>query len=141
MRRIYHPWHKWECYKAGFYETTAPAGMSADEARLLYASFLRDSPRIEMTLASVVKNWPVSCEQFLSNENINRIAWLGQASMCLSTGVPACFRGGFRLLSAREQLEANGVAEKWLNRWIRMQGDEKQNTEICEPMETPRLCF
>ena len=68
--------------------------------------------------------WPVSCEQFLSNEEINRIAWLGQASMCIETRVPRVFRGGFRLLSNRQQSAANTLAMNFLNNWI---SNEKRN--------------
>ena len=47
----------------------------------------------------VVKEWPVSCEHFLTKHGMNRIAWLGQASMCIETGIPRFFRGGFNLMT------------------------------------------
>ena len=117
MSRIYHHFEKWECCKAGFYGTTPPNGMTSDEALKAYRVFLQDIPLFESALERVVTEWRCSCEQFLSNENINRIAWLGQASMCIHSGVPACFRGGFKLLTEQEQNRANLTAEKWLNIW------------------------
>lgn len=121
MKRIYHPWHKWECYRAGFYATEGP-----HDALQRYASFLRDTPRFESALSRVITEWPHSCEQFLSNESLNRIAWLGQASMCIETGIPARFRGGFKLLTQGEQIEANATANRFLQRWI----DARKDTEI-----------
>lgn len=123
MKRIYHTWDKWECYPAGFYENQAPNGMTPREAVDAYAAFLRDIPRFELALERVVTEWKNSCEHYLSNENMNRIAWLGQASMCIATGVPACFRGGFNLLSDDEQLAANAAALKWLNVWLERRGE------------------
>lgn len=122
MKRIYHTWEKWECYPAGFYEVKAP-GLSADEATRRYSDFLRDSPAFEAALARVISEWANSCEHYLSNENMNRIAWLGQASACISLRLPACFRGGFRLLSSDEQQTANALALRYLNRWLEGRGE------------------
>lgn len=118
MKRVYHPWHKWECYKAGFFESAPPSPMTSDEALTAYCVFLRDTPRFEVALARVLNEWPISCEHWLSNDGMNRIAWLGQASMCIATGVPSCFRGGFQLLTDDEREIANRTAEKWLNKWL-----------------------
>lgn len=130
MVRIFHPWHKWECYKAGFYETRPPNDMTPDEAREFYSVFLRDTPAFEAALMRVTGEWINSCEHFLTNDQMNRIAWLGQASMCIANGVPSCFRGGFKLLSNAEQRQANGVADKWLGIWERERSSEGENTEI-----------
>jgi hypothetical protein len=112
LKRIYHPWDKWECYAAGFYASEGPA-----DALELYAEFLRDTDRFKIALRRVVTEWPHSCEQFLSNENLNRIAWLGQAAMCIETGIPARFRAGFKLLSNDEQAKANDTAAEYLRYW------------------------
>lgn len=116
--RIYHPWTKWECYKAGFFETSAPEGMDADEAQLHYCYFLKDLKKFGDAMARVFKEWPHSCEQFLTNPTMNRIAWLGQASMCITSGIPSTFRGGFKLLTPEEQDAANRLAEQYLNMYL-----------------------
>lgn len=123
MKRILHTWDKWECYPAGFYESNPPNGMTANETTKEYATFLRDIPRFTAALNRVITEWPRSCEHYLSNESMNRIAWLGQASMCIATGIPACFRGGFNLLTAEEQARANAAALDALNQWLAMQGE------------------
>ena len=116
MNRIYHPWWKWECYKSGFYNTTVD--IDHDLAKEKYRDFLRNSQSFDVAIQEVFKQWPNSCEHFLTNPSINRIAWLGQASMCIMHKIPSMFRGGFKLLSPEEQDTANEVARKALEQWI-----------------------
>lgn len=124
MQRIYHTWDKWECYPAGFYESKPLGSMTKDEAEQLYASFLRDDDAFRVALGRVLNEWPRSCEHYLSNENMNRIAWLGQASMCIAHGVPACYRGGYNLLSEEEKKRADETALEYLNKWLASRGNE-----------------
>lgn len=123
MKRIYHTWDKWECYPAGFYATRPPEGMTARQAEVLYRDLLRDLPRFASALSRVLAEWPNSCEHYLSNENMNRIAWLGQASMCVEHGISHRFRGGFNLLSDDEKLAANNAALIALNSWLAARGE------------------
>lgn len=115
MNRLWHHWEQWEC--AAMYGE-APNGLAADEAREWYAEFLSDLGWFRSALERVLAEWPVACEQFLSNAASNRIAWLGQASACIELGLPAAFRGGFKLLSAERQAAANTLAEEYLQKWL-----------------------
>lgn len=116
MSRVYHPWWEWECYAAGFYGRTAPAGIT--DPRASYAEFLSNQDRFKAALERVVSEWANSCSHFLGNPNINRVAWLGQASMCVDSGVPSRFRSGFYLLSDEQQRVANSIAQNSLTEWI-----------------------
>lgn len=116
--RIFHTYEKWECYKAGLYNTTKE-GMNRQQCEQAYCDFLADLPRFEKTLNKVITEWKNSCEHYLSNSAMNRIAWLGQASMCCETGVPSVFCGGFNLLSKDQQTQANEMALKYLNIWLK----------------------
>jgi hypothetical protein len=102
------------------YETTPPKGMSADDAKEAYAVFLRDIPRFDAAISKVFSEWPKSCEHFLTNSSINRVAWIGQSSMCIDTGVPEFFKSGFQLLSPHERKTANEKAQERLDKWIFM---------------------
>lgn len=125
LDRIYHPWWKWECYKSGFYNTTPPEGMDKESAELQYCSFLSDLNKFGAAMERVMKEWPHSCDQFLSNPGMNRIAWLGQASVCITTGVPSCFRAGFKLLEPHAQDAANALAAEYLDKWLRERNEHK----------------
>lgn len=124
MKRIFHTWEKWECYPAGFYENQAPDGMTPAEANNKYAELLCDIELFEFCLGRVIKEWPNSCEHYLTNEKMNRIAWLGQASLCIEHGIPAVFRGGFNRLTPEQQRLANESALKYLNFWLAAHGEE-----------------
>lgn len=119
IKKIWHPWNLWECYRAGFYSSALPDGMDAETARQEYKKFLSDIPRFKAAMQRVSREWPNSCEHFLTNEQINRIAWLGQSSMCIETGIGSSFRGGFKLLTLQGQRNANAAAQTFLTEWIR----------------------
>ena len=116
--RIFHTYDKWECHKAGFYENSKE-GMSKAECEEAYRKFLSDDKEFAKALNSVTTEWKHSCEHYLTNSAMNRIAWLGQASACYALGIPSAYRGGFNLLSEAEQLKANKLALKYLNKWLK----------------------
>ena len=124
--RVFHTYEKWECHKAGFY-SSRKEGLTSDECKKMYAEFLKDDARFSQALNGVVTEWVHSCEHYLTNRAMNRIAWLGQAAMCYATGVPSVFCSGFNLLSKEEQDRANQVALEYLNKWL-----EKNNRAILD---------
>lgn len=115
--RILHTYDKWECYAAGFYATVKP-GVSKADAEEMYRAFLADLERFGDALERVISEWKHSCEHYLTNTAMNRIAWLGQASACYALGLPSVYRGGFHLLSEQEQTAANELALTYLNKWL-----------------------
>lgn len=121
-QRIYHTHEKWECYPAGFYDSKPPEGMTAIDCEKAYRDFLAEDKQFRAALELVITEWPNSCEHYLTNEGMNRIAWLGQASMCVATGIPSRFRGGFFLLTEEQQAIANNTALEYLNIWLNKQG-------------------
>lgn len=119
--RIVHTYDKWECFKAGFFATTKE-GMTKEECEVAYRDFLADDERFRSALEAVTREWKHSCEHYLTNEAMNRVAWLGQASACYAMGIPSVFRGGFHLLSEEQQAHANEIALEYLNRWLERNG-------------------
>jgi hypothetical protein len=112
--------------RAGLYDESAPDGQDADASRQAYADFLGNTELFRAALQRVLTEWPIACEQFLSNESINRIAWLGQASMCIETGTPCKYRSGFMLLSDEQQATANAIADEALQAWLATQSNPLQ---------------
>jgi hypothetical protein len=128
IKRIYHTWDKWECYPAGFYENRKE-GLTKDECEQIYKEFLSNKQEFESALTRVISEWKNSCEHYLTNEKMNRIAWLGQASLCISRGIPSCFRSGYFLLSKKERDEADNLALEYLNRWLKNNGYKETDLE------------
>lgn len=124
MKRVYHTWDKWECYPAGLYETRPPSpDMTDDQCRETYRTLLADSDRFAEALDRVTTEWRNSSEHYLTNERMNRIAWLGQASLCIAHGIPARYRGGYMLLTPEQRLAADQTALDALNRWLTSRGE------------------
>ena len=120
--RIYHTWEKWECYRAGFYAERPPNGMSVEDGEEVYRAFLADTAAFEAALDVVVASWRYSCEHYLTNDRMNRIAWLGQAAAAQARGMPSCCRGGYHRLSDDQKKAADELALSALNRWLAANG-------------------
>ena len=116
MKRIWHPWEKWECFRSGFFGPY-PKGMSKRDAEEKYKEFFLDLPLFEETLKQVLAEWENSCEHNLTNLELNRIAWLGQACVAYHHKVPSDARAGFNLLNTEQQEAANKLAGKYLKLW------------------------
>jgi hypothetical protein len=84
--RIFHTFDKWECHKAGFYKNIKD-GWTNEECELEYIRILTDENLFRSSLKRVIEEWNNSCEHYLTNKSMNRIAWLGQASVCIASGI------------------------------------------------------
>lgn len=124
IKRIYHTWDKWECYPKGFYEDKVPTGKTVEEWEEEYKNFLSDTNRFSNALDRVLKTWVNSCEHYLTNSSMNRIAWLGQAAACEELGLPSRFKGGYNLLTTDQQEKANETALIYLNKWLESYGGD-----------------
>lgn len=116
--RVFHTYDKWECFIAGFYNTTKD-GKTAEQCEQEYYNILSDEDKFSDALEKIIVEWKNSCEHYLTNKAMNRLAWLGQAAVCYMTGVPARFSPGWHLLSDDQKNKANNIALKYLNKWLK----------------------
>jgi len=121
--RIFHTYEKWECEKAGMYAQNFE-GFTSSQCEEKYRAFLADSDLFRSAANKVINEWKHSCEHYLTNFAMNRIAWIGQASMCYETGVPSRYCAGYNLLTDEQKEEANNVALDVLNDWLLQNGRE-----------------
>lgn len=118
--RIYHPWDKWEDYRFNFY---GPKKAKSKSVLDDYAMLLRDIPLFAATLDRIIKEWRFSCEHNLTNESMNRIAYLGQAACAFLFEIPSHeSMGGYNLLTEYEKHAADSVALYYLNMWLVREG-------------------
>jgi hypothetical protein len=125
FNRIYHPYWNWECYKNGMWRKihkNEEPGM-IENAKvftgncLLYGSF--------MIIA--LNQYPVSCEQFLSNPSINRRAWIGHAAANIAIKSPEYItRIAWGLLSQEQRDLANNQADIAVFKWEKQQSEKVQ---------------
>lgn len=126
--RVFHTWDKWECFAHGFYKETPPG--TIEEGEEAYRAFLSDLDKFEAALQVVTSEWKHSCEHYLTNDRMNRIAWLGQASVAQALGIPSICRGGYTKLTVTEQRAADDMALKYLNIWLTAHELEPVNLEL-----------
>lgn len=129
MKRIYHTWEKWECYPAGFYEERPPDDMTQEQGEEMYREFLGNLDRFRAGLEGVVGTWKNSCEHYLTNDRMNRIAWLGQAAIAQAHKIPSCCRGGYNRLTDEQKQAADGLALEYLNKWLVERGEPALTVE------------
>lgn len=132
MKRIYHTWDKWECYPYGFYEENAPKGMTNEDCETLYKEMLSDENEFSFALEGVISEWKNSCEHYLTNERMNRIAWMGQAALAYRYKIPSRFRGGYNLLTEEQKIKADSIALTYINKWMIQNGHEAVSEDDIE---------
>lgn len=115
--RIFHTFDKWECHKYGFYNNKK-IGMTDEECEAEYVRILGDVNLFESILDKLIVQWVASCEHYLTNKSMNRIAWLGQAAVCFHSGVPSSYSSAWFKLTEEQQNAANEMALKYLNIWL-----------------------
>lgn len=123
-----HPWYKWECYKDGFYEITTR--FTRDEAEKIYQDYFKDTNKFKRDIKKVMSLWKFSCEHFLTNPNINRVAWLGQACVFVATGVTPNYKYSYNKLSKKIRDECDEIAKKEIQKF-----QKKSSNRLCEQME------
>jgi hypothetical protein len=75
---------------------------------ILYGSYMR----------RVIKEWPISCENALTDYFLNRKAWLGHAAVALALEIPEDItRAAWAKLTHEQQLLANKEASRAIQAW------------------------
>lgn len=128
MERIYHTFDKWQCLPAGFYEPKHPT-LSDTECDDTVRALLLDPDRLSDALDRVLREWPTSCEHYLSNERMDRLAWLRCAAACLLYGIPKRFRGAYAELDDDAKSVADEISLKALNQWLTDRGEDPLSME------------
>ena len=126
--RIFHTYDKWECHKAGFYKTKLN-DLSHEECENKFIEIMTNEKLFDKSLNRVINEWKYSCEHYLTNKAMNRIAWLGQAAVCILSGVPSRYSTAWSKLSKEQQNKANLIANKHLNIWLEKNKMQKLNLE------------
>ena len=126
--RIFHTYDKWECHKAGFYSPTKE-NWSHQECEDEFKRILSDQNLFGQILSKVIVEWKNSCEHYLTNTSMNRIAWLGQAAVCYHSGVPSRYSGAWMDLDKKTREKADNTALTYLNKWMNINSREITNLE------------
>jgi len=116
IERIYHHHDKWEDYKAGFYDN-----ISGKDKELMIQKVVElfSNPKLtEEYMQKATKEWFFSCEHNLTNESMNKIAYIGQAACCLYGGVPNIITMySWKFLDNKYRIKSDKIASKILKIW------------------------
>ena len=122
MKQIYHHYDKWEDYHHGMY---AEDKEDRKERVQLAVSILGDPATCEKAMRMVVDQWEIATEFNLSNAEINRRAWLGQACCSIYAGVHEDeTREAWGLLTVQQRTTANTIATVVIREWLRKHDNE-----------------
>lgn len=99
-------------------------------------AFTGDYTAYGKAMNRVINEWPISCENSLTNDRINRKAWLGHAAAALQIGASeSVTRKAWGFLNETQRRLANREAERhigiWQERFIK---DRKLYLDVAQTM-------
>lgn len=113
LERIWHPIDAWEEMQSPMWH-----GDSCDLQTAI--DFTGDHVAYGTAMARVIIEWPVSCENSLTNYRINRKAWIGHAAAALQIGSSEKnTREAWGYLNDSQRELANGEAARYIAQWER----------------------
>ena len=123
MKRIFHHYNKWEDYHHGMYNEDK----TDRKSRVQLAASILGTPLVcEKAMRMVVDNWTKATEFNLSNAEINRRAWLGQAACSIYAGVHEDeTREAWGTLTVEQRQTANAIATRIIREWLRTHDEEQ----------------
>lgn len=115
MKRVFHPFWTWEEIQFGMWNNVSNVPEHLARAikftgdHVLYGSFMR----------RVTLEWPISCEHNLTDEAMNRKAWIGHAATALAISCPEHItRMAWGHLTEEQRDLANRQAQDAIDSWI-----------------------
>ncbi len=114
IKQVWHDVRNWEEVAHNMW------GEVTDKKAALEAAiaFTGDHKLYGHYMAKVCDQWPVSCENALTDPYLNQKAWLGHAAVALAHNIPEDItREAWRYLSDEQKYLANKEAEREIAAW------------------------
>ena len=115
IKQIFHHYTKWEDFKNGLYNKICE---NPEEKISLSIELLSNQENFYNVAMYMFKNWSYSAEHNLTDNAINKNAWIGQASCCFNHNSPdyITIEAWWKLDDDTRKL-ANKTAQRALRRW------------------------
>lgn len=115
MQRIFHHYSLWEDYHAGMYDESKDGRAE----RVQKDAEILGTPAVcREAMENVIAEWKISTEYNLSNLEINRKAWLGQAACSCYAGIHEDeTREAWGIMTEAQRIEANRIAAAIIKKW------------------------
>ena len=112
--RIFHRFEKWEDSNNGMYDNKNDDGTIKSKC----IELLSNKKLFLDWALKVIEEWKYSTEENLSQPNMNRMAWIGQASCCMYCGASDNItKDAWNELTPKQQKEASLIAETVIKIW------------------------
>lgn len=116
IKRVYHPFNVWEDYKNGFYNNCT--GKEKESKIKSALEMFNDSGLTSLYMNKVIEEWKYSCEHNLTNDSMNKIAYIGQAACCIYDNIPnTVTMEVWSMLDKEVQDRSNNIAEQVIEKW------------------------
>lgn len=133
MNRVYHPFNIWEEVAHNMWGDVENAREALAEA----IKFTGDHKRYGHYMMRVVREWPISCENALTDQNLNQKAWVGHAACALALRLPEdIVRKAWGHLTNEQRVLANKEADRAIREWRKLRGS---CFEVRATMDEPLL--
>ena len=114
FKRVYHRYDLWEEIAHGMWSSVDNRRQLLDWA----VEFTGDHVIYGDHMTRVIVEWPISCENSLTNYQINRRAWIGHAACALANKCPEYIvRQAWGQLTNEQRFLANKKAEGAIQQW------------------------
>lgn len=125
-KRVYHPYYLWEDFKCGFYNNCT--GKEAKDKIEKAIEMFNNKDLTSEYMHRVINEWVYSCEHNLTNESLNKIAYIGQAACCIYADVPSTVTmKAWSFLDKKVQDRADEIALSVIKKW----NDNNKNIQLC----------
>jgi len=114
LKRVYHDYRLWEEIAHNMWGEATDPKYALEQA----IAFTTDHKLYGSHMMRVVKEWPISCENALTDRLINRKAWVGHAAVALALNIPEDItRKAWGYLTDEQRFLANKEAERAIAAW------------------------
>ena len=114
LTRVWHPYNKWEEIEFNMWGGVKDEKQWIDKA----IEFTGGHARYGSFMVRVTQEWPISCENALTDGFINKKAWVGHAASALAMNCPEYItRRAWKYLTDEQQFLANKQAERAIQTW------------------------
>ena len=133
LKRVYHPYWDWEEIDHNMWGDVSDRKLYLKRA----IKFTGDHKKYGRFMRRVIAEWPVSCENALTDSNLNKRAWVGHAACALAIGCPEDItRQAWGELTDEQRTLANAEADRAIQEW---EYTYRKNKGILSCMAEPLL--
>lgn len=133
LKRVWHPCDQWEEIQHNMW------GEADDRQAFLSmaVSFTGNHYLYGHFMMRVIREWPISCENALTDSSLNRRAWIGHAACALAFGCPEdIVRQAWSVLNDEQRALANKQADRAIRTW---EANYRQDQSLYPDMENEML--